>query len=82
MNLQHLKDVARAEARKLGLWIKVALLGALPYARDIQQGLAERLPELQPYLPENIYKTMGGAVVAAGIVLSLWRSHQLLKAAQ
>jgi len=82
MTLQHLQDVLRVEARKLTTWAKVALLSALPWTKEIVDALKEHLPELQPYLPENIYKAMGGAVMVAALVLGIWRSHQLVKAAQ
>jgi hypothetical protein len=81
MTIQEIKDTIRAEVRKLTTWGKVALLAALPFASDIKDTLTQQLPALQPYVPENIYKFMGGAVVVLGIILSLVASHRAVKAA-
>lgn len=82
MTLQYLKDVARAELRKLSSWAGTALLIALPWADEIKKTVADNLPALQPYLPENVYKFMGGAVVVAGMVLSIVASHRAIKASR
>lgn len=66
----------RAELRKISTWIYAALLAALPYADDIMLAVAEHLPALHPYMPENVYKAMGAAVVAANILRSVYISHK------
>jgi cbb3-type cytochrome oxidase subunit 1 len=81
MNFQHLKAAAIVEVRKWRTSISAALLLALPYAPEIKKVVADNLPSLQPYLPENIYKFMGGAVVVAGMVLSIINTYRLVKAA-
>lgn len=80
MNLQNLKAAVRIEARKWRIRICAVLLGALPWAADIKAAVSANLPALQPYLPENIYKFMGAAVVITGMVLSLMATHRLVKA--
>lgn len=80
MNFRDVKETLKAEARKLRTRVKIALLIALPFAAEIKSTVAANLPALQPYLPENIYKFMGGAVVVASIVLSFATTHRLLKA--
>lgn len=66
----------RAEARKLSTWLYAGLLAALPYADDIMLAIGEHLPSLAQYLPENIYKAMGAAVVGANILRSIYTSHK------
>jgi hypothetical protein len=79
--LQHLKAAAAIELRKLRTKACAVLLIALPWASDIKALVATNLPALQPYLPENVYKFMGAAVVIAGMVLSLIATHRAVKAA-
>lgn len=81
MNLQNLKAAAKVWARRWRTRIGAALLLALPYAADIKKLFADNLTALQPYLPENIFKAMGFAVVVAGMVLSFIDTHGLVKAA-
>jgi hypothetical protein len=81
VKLNDLKAAVKAELRKALTWIKVGLLAALPFASDIKAVVAQNLPALQPYLPENIYKFMGAAVVITSMVLSLASTRRLLKAA-
>lgn len=76
MTLARLKAAVSAELKRAATWVSVALLAALPYADDIMMALAEHLPALQPYLPENIYKVMGALVVAANILRSVYTSHK------
>lgn len=71
-----LRTTLRAELRKVSTWVCAGLLAALPYADDIMLAVAEHMPALQPYLPENIYKAMGAAVVAANILRSVYTSHK------
>lgn len=72
----NLKRTLCAEARKLTTWINAALLAALPFADEIMSALSANLPGLAPYLPENIYKSMGAAVVVVGILRSAFISHK------
>lgn len=81
MTLDNIITAARAEARKVATWVRVGLLAALPFAGEIHDTLKSGMPDLQPYLPDNIYKFMGGAVVATGLVLSFIASHRAVKAA-
>jgi hypothetical protein len=80
MKISDIKEAVKAEARKVLTQAKLALLIALPFAADIKAAVAQQLPALQPYLPDNIYKAMGAAVVITSIVLSVASTHRLLKA--
>lgn len=81
MILQHALDVTRAELRKVATWVRLGLLASLPFASEIKQTLSDNLPALQPYLPENVYKYVGGTVIVIGMVLSLANAHRATKAA-
>jgi hypothetical protein len=81
MTLQHLKAAVCVELKRWRTYVSFALLAALPWAREIQSELTNSLPALQPYLPDNVYKFMGGAVVVAGMVLRLAISFRAVKAA-
>jgi hypothetical protein len=80
MNLRNFKDAVKAEAKKALTWVKVTLLAALPFAAEIKGAVAAQLPALREYLPDNIYKAMGAAVVITSIVLSVAVRYRLLKA--
>lgn len=82
--MAHVSIVAalRLEVRKVKSWVRVGLLLALPYAKEIKSSLEASLPSLQPYLPANIYQFMGGAVVAVGAVLSLVNALRSVKDSQ
>jgi hypothetical protein len=81
MNLKSLKAAVGIELKKWRTYTATALLAALPFAAEIKAAIADNLPALQPYLPENVYKFMGGAVVVAGIILRLAISFRAVKAA-
>ena len=81
MKFSNLKAAFWAEVRKLRTAASAALLVALPYAGEIKKLVGDNLPSLQPYLPENVYKFMGGAVVVTGMVLSFIATHRAVKAA-
>jgi hypothetical protein len=81
MSLKNLKTAAWAELKKWRTYVSIVLLAALPWAKEIQSELTNSLPALQPYLPDNVYKFMGGAVVVAGMILRLAISFRAVKAA-
>jgi hypothetical protein len=81
MTLKNLKTAIQIELRTWRAKVGALLLIALPYGNEIKRTLAEELPALQPYIPENIYKFMGGALVVAGIALRLVVTFRAVKAA-
>jgi hypothetical protein len=77
----YLKATLRAEARKLRRWIEVTLLVAFQFSDDIIAFLKLHLVDLQPYMPDNVYKAMGGFVVAASLVFGFLAAHRTVKQA-
>jgi hypothetical protein len=75
----NLKARLAAAATSLSLRIHLLLLLIVPYTDDILQGVNEHLPALAQYLPANIYKAVGVAVVVANIVHAARRAHQQAK---
>jgi hypothetical protein len=73
------KKAVQAELKKLSFWIKSALLIAVNYTSDILSAVHDHLPELQPYLPDNIFKAMGIVVVAASILRGVAANRKDLK---
>jgi hypothetical protein len=73
------KKAVLAEFKKVSFWVKSALLLAVNYTADILVAVHEHLPELQPYLPDNIFKAMGIAVVIASILRSVAAGRKGLK---
>jgi hypothetical protein len=71
-----LKAAIRAELRKISTWANATLILMLPWADTIVATISSDLPMLQPYLPENAYKFMGGAVVVVNMLRSVWASHK------
>ena len=73
---------ARAEAwlRSAGVWLNAALLIAFPFTAEIVQAVADNLPALAPYLPPNVYKAVGVAVVVFNLVRSAQRAHAAARA--
>lgn len=60
-------DVRRAVAARINL----ILLGAFPFADQIITVIAANLPAASAYLPANVYKWVGLAVVFANVVRDL-----------
>jgi hypothetical protein len=77
----YLKATLQAEARKLRRWIEASLLALYPFADDIVDYVKRHLDELQPYLPDNIYKAFGGAIVAASLAFGFLAAHRAVKKA-
>lgn len=61
-------DKFKAWIKSAGVVVNAALLAAFPFADQIMLTLNDALPELAPYLPANVYKWVGLAVVLANIV--------------
>lgn len=60
-----------------GVWLNALLLAAFPFTDQIMQAAVDYLPGLAPYLPANVYKWVGLAVVVANIVRAVLRIRQL-----
>lgn len=71
-----LKATLQAEVKKFRFWAKAALLMGLEYADDIVSFSKDHLGELQVYLPDNVYKFMGGTVVILSLVLGFIATHR------
>ena len=74
--------MARAEAwlRSAGVWFNAVLLAAFPFTDQIIDAVTENLPALAPYLPPNVYKAVGVAVVVFNLVRSAQRAHAAARA--
>lgn len=57
----------RGALRSATMWVNGLFLAAYPFADQIVQGVNEYLPALQPYLPENVFKGVGLAVILFNI---------------
>lgn len=49
--------------RSVTIWVNALFLAAYPFASEIAAGLQDAMPTLMEYLPTNIYKGIGIAVV-------------------
>jgi hypothetical protein len=70
-----IKDRIVAALRSAGVWFNAALLVAFPFTAEIMQGVNDYLPSLAPYLPPNVYKAVGFAVVVFNMVQAMRRAH-------
>lgn len=70
------KDRVVAWARSAGVWFNAVLLSAFPFTDQIMQAVNDNLPGLAQYLPPNIYKVVGAAVVVFGLIRSMQRAHR------
>jgi hypothetical protein len=64
----------RAALRSAGVWFNAVLLAALPFTDAILGAVHDNLPDLAPYLPPNIYKAVGCAVVVFNLIRSAQRA--------
>ena len=73
--------MARAQAwlRSAGVWFNAVLLAAFPFADQIIQAINDNMPALAQYLPPNVYKAVGVAVVVFNLVRSAQRAHAAAK---
>lgn len=61
------KENLRGALRSATIWVNGIFLAAYPFAEDIMRGVRDYLPDLQPHLPENVFKAVGLAVVVFNI---------------
>jgi hypothetical protein len=71
-----IKERVSAALRSAGVWFNAALLTAFPFADQIVQAVNDNLPAMAQYLPPNVYKYVGLAVVIFNMVRSAQRAHQ------
>lgn len=69
-------ETARTELRKFYTWFYVALLALLPYGDSIMAAVSVHMPALAEYLPANVYKALGVAIVVVNIIRSAHRTHK------
>jgi hypothetical protein len=61
-------DHLRAARRSFTVWLNTLLLAAYPFADSIIAALRDNLPDLAPYLPANVFRAVGVALVIYNIV--------------
>jgi hypothetical protein len=73
--------MARAQAwlHSAGVWFNAMLLVAFPYADQIIAAVNDNMPALAQYLPPDVYKAVGVAVVVFNLVRSAQRAHAAAK---
>lgn len=71
---QKFREKIRGAFKSVTVMVNALLLAMLPF----YEVLIEQLPQLQPYLPEDVYKKVGVAVVVLNIVLR-FRTHKPLE---
>lgn len=67
----------KAWLHSAGVWFNALLLAAFPFADEIVQAVNDNLPALSQYLPPNVYKAVGVAVVVFNLVRSAQRAHAI-----
>lgn len=77
-----LPDHLRAVRRSFTVWLNTVLLAAYPFADSIIAGVRDNLPDLAPYLPANVFRALGLALVIYNIVHGARAAAKAAKAAQ
>ena len=54
--------------RSVTMWVNALFLALYPFASEIVAGLHDAMPTLAEYLPSNIYKGIGIAVVVFNLM--------------
>jgi hypothetical protein len=62
-----------------GVWFNAVLLAAFPFTDQVIQAVNDNMPALAQYLPPNVYKAVGVAVVVFNLVRSAQRAHAAAK---
>lgn len=76
--LEHL----RAARKSLTVWMNALLLAAYPFADSIVASVHDNLPDMAPYLPANVFRAVGLALVIYNIVHGARAAAKAAKAAQ
>lgn len=61
-------DHLRVARRSFTVWLNALLLAAYPFADSIIAAVRDNLPDLGQYLPANIFRAVGLALVIYNIV--------------
>ena len=61
-------DHIRAMKKSFTVWLNATLLIAYPFADSIIAAVRDNLPALEPYLPANVFKAVGLALIIYNIV--------------
>ena len=77
-----LLDHIRASIRSFNVWLNATLLALYPFADSIIDGIHDHLPDLAPYLPANVFRAVGLALVIYNIVHGAQAAVKAAKAAQ
>lgn len=75
-------DHIRAARKSFTVWLNALLLAAYPFADSIIAGVRDNLPDLAQYLPANVFKAVGLALVVYNIVHASRVAAKTAKAAQ
>jgi hypothetical protein len=75
-------DHLRAARKSFTVWLNGTLLILSPFADQIIAGVHDHLPELAPYMPENMFRAVGLALVVYNIVHGARVAAKAAKAAQ
>ena len=72
----------RAARKSFTVWLNATLLALYPFADQIVTGIHDNLPDLAPYLPANVFRAVGLALVVYNIVHGARVAAKAAKAAQ
>jgi hypothetical protein len=75
-------DHIRAAWKSLNVWLNATLLALYPFADQIVAGIHDNLPDLAPYLPANVFRAVGLALVVYNIVHGARVAAKAAKAVQ
>jgi hypothetical protein len=75
-------DHIRAARKSINVWLNAVLLAAYPFADSIVAGVRDNLPDLAPYLPANVFRAVGLALVVYNIVHGARVAARAAKATQ
>jgi len=74
-------DHLRAARRSFTVWLNAVLLAAYPFSDSIIAGIRENLPDMAQYLPANVFRAVGLALVIYNIVHGARAAAKAAKAA-
>lgn len=57
----------RGALRSITIWVNGLFLAVFPFAEQIMAGIHDNLPQLENYLPINVFKTIGLILVVFNI---------------
>lgn len=75
-------DHLRAAWKSFTVWLNVTLLAMSPFADQIIAGIKANLPDLAQYLPTNVFRAVGLALVLYNIVHATRMAAKVSQASQ